>query len=72
MDIKRIANIIGYSDSTLRKHVRKGHLFATMQDRKYLVSKYSLIIKRNEAANLFVSEWAQIAPRWLAECEHSA
>ena len=43
MDIKRIANIIGYSDSTLRKHVRKGHLFAMMQDRKYLVSKYSLI-----------------------------
>ena len=43
MDIKRIANIIGYSDSTLRKHVRKGHLFATMKDRKYLVSKFSLI-----------------------------
>ena len=43
MDIKRIASIIGYSDSTLRKHVRKGHLFAMMQDRKYLVSKFSLI-----------------------------
>ena len=27
MDIKRIASIIGYSDSALRKHVRKGHLF---------------------------------------------
>ena len=43
LDIKRIANIIGYSDSTLRKHGRKGHLFAMMQDRKYLVSKFSLI-----------------------------
>ena len=43
MDIKRIANIIGYSDSSLRKHVRKDHLFAILQDRKYLVSKYSPI-----------------------------
>lgn len=56
MYIKRIANIIGCSDSTLRKHVQKGHLFAILQDRKYLVSKYSLIIKRCEAASSLVSE----------------
>ena len=42
-DIKRIASIIGYSDSTLRKHVKKGHLFAMMQNHKYLVPKFSLI-----------------------------
>ena len=29
-------------------------------------------IKRNESTSLFVSEWAQIAPRWFAFCERSA
>ena len=68
MDIKRIANIIGYSDSTLRKHVRKGHLFATMQDRKYLVSKYSLIkflASDKGFAMQPKSEWHEKAIKWF-------
>ena len=70
MDIKRIANIIGYSDSTLRKHVRKGHLFAMMQDRKYLVSKFSLIkflVSDKGFAMQPKSEWHEKAIRWFIE-----
>ena len=43
MDIKRIVSIIGYTDRTIRWHIGKGRIFAIIQDRKYLVSKYSLI-----------------------------
>ena len=50
MDIKRIVSIIGYTDRTIRWHIGKGRIFAIIQDRKYLVSKYSLIIKQNESA----------------------
>ena len=68
MDIKRIASIIGYSDSTLRKHVRKGHLFAMMQDRKYLVSKFSLIKFLSSDKGFAMqpkSEWHEKAIRWF-------
>ena len=43
MEIKRIVSIIGYTDRTIRWHIGKGRIFAIIQDRKYLVSKYSLI-----------------------------
>ena len=43
MTVKRIVEIIGYSERTIRWHINKGRLFAILQDRKYLVSKYSLI-----------------------------
>ena len=56
MDIKRIVSIIGYTDRTIRWHINKELIVAIIQDRKYLVSKYSLIIKRNEAASSLVSE----------------
>ncbi len=70
MDIKRIANIIGYSDSTLRKHVRKGHLFAMMQERKYLVSKFSLIKFLSSDKGFAMqpkSEWHEKAIRWFVK-----
>ena len=51
-----IESIIGYTDRTIRWHIDKGRIFAIIQDRKYLVSKYSLKIKRNEAASSLVSE----------------
>ena len=68
MTVKRIASIIGYSDSTLRKHVRKGHLFAMMQDRKYLVSKFSLIKFLSSDKGFAMqpkSEWHAKAIRWF-------
>ena len=43
MEIKRIVSIIGYTDRTIRWHINKGRIFAIIQDRKYIVSKYSLI-----------------------------
>ena len=43
LSVYRVAKIIGYSERTIRWHIAKGRLFATLQERKYLVSKYSLI-----------------------------
>ena len=43
LSVYRVAKIIGYSERTIRWHIAKGRLFVTMQERKYLVSKYSLI-----------------------------
>ena len=43
LSVKRISEIIGCSERTIRCHINKGRLFAILQDRKYLVSKYSLI-----------------------------
>ena len=72
LSVYRVAKIIGYSERTIRWHIAKGRLFATLQERKYLVSKYLIIIKRSEATSLLDSERAQIAPRWFAFCERSA
>ena len=41
LSVYRVAKIIGYSERTIRWHIAKGRLFATLQERKYLVSKYS-------------------------------
>ena len=43
MTVKRVVDIIGYSDKTIRWHINKGRIFTILQDRKFLVSKYSLI-----------------------------
>ena len=41
--VKRVVDIIGYSEKTIRWHINKGRIFTILQDRKYLVSKFSLI-----------------------------
>ena len=59
--------------TALRKHVRKGHLFAMMQDRKYLVSKYSLIkflASDKGFAMQPKSEWHEKAIKWFVEVIH--
>ena len=43
MTVKRVVDIIGYSDKTIRWHINKGRIFTILQDRKFLVSKFSLI-----------------------------
>ena len=68
MDIKRIVNIIGYTDRTIRWHIGKGRIFAIIQDRKYLVSKYSLIkflASDKGFAMQPKSEWHEKAIRWF-------
>ena len=68
MDIKRIVSIIGYTDRTIRWHISKGRIFAIIQDRKYLVSKYSLIkflASDKGFAMQSKSEWHEKAIRWF-------
>ena len=68
MDIKRIVSIIGYTDRTIRWHIGKGRIFAIIQDRKYLVSKYSLIkflASDKGFAMQPKSEWHEKAIRWF-------
>ena len=68
MDIKRIVSIIGYTDRTIRWHISKGRIFAIIQDRKYLVSKYSLIkflASDKGFAMQPKSEWHEKAIRWF-------
>ena len=68
MDIKRIASIIGYSDKTIRWHINKGRIFTILQDRKFLVSKYSLIkflASDKGFAMQPKSEWHEKAIRWF-------
>ena len=70
MDIKRIVSIIGYTDRTIRWHIGKGRIFAIIQDRKYLVSKYSLIkflASDKGFAMQSKSEWHEKAIRWFIE-----
>lgn len=70
MDIKRIVSIIGYTDRTIRWHIGKGRIFAIIQDRKYLVSKYSLIkflASDKGFAMQPKSEWHEKAIRWFIE-----
>ena len=68
MDIKRIVSIIGYTDRTIRWHISKGRIFAIIQDRKYLVSKYSLIkflASDKGFAMQPKSEWHEKAIKWF-------
>ena len=70
MDIKRIVSIIGYTDRTIRWHIGKGRILAIIQDRKYLVSKYSLIkflASDKGFAMQPKSEWHEKAIRWFVE-----
>ena len=73
MDIKRIVSIIGYTDRTIRWHIGKGRIFAIIQDRKYLVSKYSLIkflASDKGFAMQPKSEWHEKAIKWFVEVIH--
>ena len=73
MDIKRIVSIIGYTDRTIRWHISKGRIFAIIQDRKYLVSKYSLIkflASDKGFAMQPKSEWHEKAIRWFIKEMH--
>ena len=73
MDIKRIVSIIGYTDRTIRWHIGKGRIFAIIQDRKYLVSKYSLIkflASDKGFAMQPKSEWHEKAIRWFIKEMH--
>ena len=70
LSVYRAAKIIGYSERTIRWHINKGRLFATLQDRKYLVSKYSLIkflASDKGFAMQPKSEWHEKAIRWFVE-----
>ena len=73
MEIKRIVSIIGYTDRTIRWHIGKGRIFAIIQDRKYLVSKYSLIkflASDKGFAMQPKSEWHEKAIRWFIKEMH--
>ena len=73
MDIKRIVSIIGYTDRTIRWHIGKGRIFAIIQDRKYLVSKYSLIkflASDKGFAMQPKSEWHEKVIRWFIKEMH--
>ena len=68
MEIKRIVSINGYTDRTIRWHIGKGRIFAIIQDRKYLVSKYSLIkflASDKGFAMQPKSEWHEKAIKWF-------
>ena len=70
LSIKRISEIIGYSERTIRWHIAKGRLFATLQERKHLVSKFSLIkflASDKGFAMQPKSEWHEKAIRWFIE-----
>ena len=70
MDIKRIVSIIGYTDRTIRWHINTGRIFAIIQDRKYLVSKYSLIkflASDKGFAMQPKSEWHEKAIKWFVK-----
>ena len=70
LSVYRVAKIIGYSERTIRWHIAKGRLFATLQERKYLVSKYSLIkflASEKGFAMQPKSEWHEKAIKWFVE-----
>ena len=70
LSVYRVAKIIGYSERTIRWHIAKGKLFATLQERKHLVSKYSLIkflASDKGFAMQPKSEWHEKAIRWFIE-----
>ena len=68
MTVKRVIDIIGYSEKTIRWHINKGRIFTILQDRKYLVSKFSLIkflASDKGFAMQPKSEWHAKAIRWF-------
>ena len=68
MTVKRVVDIIGYSEKTIRWHINKGRIFTILQDRKFLVSKYSLIkflASDKGFAMQPKSEWHEKAIRWF-------
>ena len=68
LSVYRVAKIIGYSERTIRWHIAKGRLFDTLQERKYLVSKYSLIkflASDKGFAMQPKSEWHEKAIKWF-------
>ena len=68
LSVYRVAKIIGYSERTIRWHIAKGRLFATLQERKYLVSKFSLIKFLSSDKGFAMqpkSEWHEKAIRWF-------
>ena len=68
MTVKRVVDIIGYSDKTIRWHINKGRIFTILQDRKYLVSKFSLIKFLSSDKGFAMqpkSEWHEKAIRWF-------
>ena len=70
LSVYRVAKIIGYSERTIRWHIAKGRLFATLQERKYLVSKYSLIkflASDKGFAMQPKSEWHEKAITWFVK-----
>ena len=70
LSVYRVAKIIGYSERTIRWHIAKGRLFATLQERKYLVSKYSLIkflASDKGFAMQPKSEWHEKAIKWFVD-----
>ena len=70
MTVKRVVDIIGYSEKTIRWHINKGRIFTILQDRKFLVSKYSLIkflASDKGFAMQPKSEWHAKAIRWFVE-----
>ena len=61
-------NKTGYSDKTIRWHINKGRIFTILQDRKFLVSKYSLIKFLSSDKGFAMqpkSEWHEKAIRWF-------
>ena len=68
MTVKRVVDIIGYSEKTIRWHINKGRIFTILQDRKFLVSKFSLIkflASDKGFAMQPKSEWHEKAIRWF-------
>ena len=73
MTVKRVVDIIGYSDKTIRWHINKGRIFTILQDRKFLVSKFSLIkflASDKGFAMQPKSEWHEKAIKWFIEVMH--
>ena len=63
-------DVARYSERTIRWHIAKGRLFATLQERKYLVSKYSLIkflASDKGFAMQPKSEWHEKVIKWFVE-----
>ena len=70
LSVYRVAKIIGYSERTIRWHINKARLFPTLQDCKYLVSKFSLIkflASDRGFAMQPKSEWHEKAIKWFIE-----
>ena len=70
MTVKRVVDIIGYSDKTIRWHINKGRIFTILQDNKFLVSKFSLIkflASDKGFAMQPKSEWHEKAIRWFVK-----